>query len=222
MSLRVSVLQLDTDFPRIAGDVGSPDSYTSDVEILRVAAASVSKIVSNQPEAIDIAPFEQALRQASGDVVVTSCGFLSYWQAHLAVQTTKPFISSSLVALERLSELYDPGEILILTFDEHALTSQHLGAFSDYGTGIVEMPKQMHLRRVISENRADLNANLAAQELTHFIATRQQPQHKHLLLECTNLPPYKAQMKHVTGLPITDILTLIETQTPGAIASQFL
>ena len=222
MPPRVSVLQLDTDFPRIAGDVGCPDSYTGDVEILRIASASVSKIVSNQPDKIDMAPFEPALQQASGDVIVTSCGFLSYWQAHLAIQTTKPFISSSLIALERLSDLYDPGEILILTFDEHALTSQHLGVFSDYASGIVGLPEQMHLRQVISENRTDLNADLAAQELTRFIATRQQPQHKHLLLECTNLPPYKAQMKHVTGLPITDILTLIEARSPGAITSQFL
>lgn len=202
--------------------MGCPDSYTGDVEILRIASASVSKIVRNQPDKIDMAPFERALQQASGDVIVTSCGFLSYWQAHLAIQSTKPFISSSLIALERLSDLYDPGEILILTFDEHALTSQHLGVFSDYASGIVGLPEQMHLRQVISENRTDLNADLAAQELTHFIATRQQPQHKHLLLECTNLPPYKAQMKHVTGLPITDILTLIEARSPGAITSQFL
>ncbi len=202
--------------------MGCPDSYTGDVEILRIASASVSKIVSNQPDKIDMAPFERALQQASGDVIVTSCGFLSYWQAHLAIQTTKPFISSSLIALERLSDLYNPGEILILTFDEHALTSQHLGVFSDYASGIVGLPEQMHLRQVISENRTDLNADLAAQELTHFIATQQQPQHKHLLLECTNLPPYKAQMKHVTGLPITDILTLIEARSPGAITSQFL
>lgn len=202
--------------------MGCPDSYTGDVEILRIASASVSKIVRNQPDKIDMAPFERALQQASGDVIVTSCGFLSYWQAHLAIQTTKPFISSSLIALERLSDLYNPGEILILTFDEHALTSQHLGVFSDYASGIVGLPEQMHLRQVISENRTDLNADLAAQELTHFIATQQQPQHKHLLLECTNLPPYKAQMKHVTGLPITDILTLIEARSPGAITSQFL
>ena len=222
MSPRVSVLQLDTDFPRIAGDVGCVDSYTGDVEILRIAAASVNKIVSNQPETIDIAPFEKALQQASGDVVVTSCGFLSYWQTHLAVQTTKPFISSSLIALEHLSKRYDPGEVLILTFDEHSLTSQHLGAFSDYASGIVGLPKQMHLRQVISGNRTDLNADLATHELSQFIAERQRSQHKHLLLECTNLPPYKAQMKHVAGLPITDILTLIEAQSSGAIASQFL
>lgn len=222
MSARVSVLQLDTDFPRIAGDVGSPDSYTDDVELLRIGSASVDKIVSDRPEAIDITPFEKALEQTTGDVVVTSCGFLSYWQTYLAAQTSNPFISSSLIALERLSQRYEPGEILILTFDEHALTSKHLGAFSNYASGVVGLPEQMHLRQVISENRSDLNIEIATRELSQFIAERQRPQHKHLLLECTNLPPYKEQMKSVTGLPITDILTLIEAQSAGSIVPRFL
>lgn len=222
MPPRVSVLQLDTNFPRIAGDVGCKDSYMGDVELLRITDVSVRKIVNDTPEEIDIAPFEQALAHAKGDVVVTSCGFLSFWQTHLEKQTNKPFISSSLIALEYLSQQYAPGEILILTFDENALTSKHLGAFADYCTGIVGLPKQMHLRKVISENLVDLDVDRATSELSQFIAGQQRPQHKHLLLECTNLPPYKTQIRSMTSLSITDILTLIEDQSVGSINPRFL
>ena len=221
MPPRVSVLQLDTDFPRIAGDVGCPDSYAGEVEILRINDASVCKIVSDKPEAVDIAPFEQALKRARGDVIVTSCGFLSYWQAHLAAHTTQPFISSSLIALEKLSKIYSPGEILILTFDEAALTPKHLGAFADYKEGIVGLPRDMHLRDVISKNSSELDVDLATSELLQFITKQQRFEHKHLLLECTNLPPYKAQMQKLTGLPVTDILTLIEAQSVGSINPEF-
>lgn len=72
----VTVLQLDTDFPRVPGDVARPDTYIGDVEILRIPNATVGQIVRADPAAIPIAPFEQAMHQATGDRIVTSCGFL--------------------------------------------------------------------------------------------------------------------------------------------------
>ena len=96
----VSVLQLDTHFPRIPGDVGSKASYLGPIEIIRIPQATVRAIVSDRPDRINIVPFEGALRIARGDVIVTSCGFLAYWQVHLQRSTRRPFISSALMALE--------------------------------------------------------------------------------------------------------------------------
>jgi hypothetical protein len=222
MPPRVSVLQLDTDFPRVAGDVGCADTYRGTVEIIRMPSATVGQVVSNRPDLIDIAPMEDALRRARGDLVVTSCGFLSYWQAHLAGLTDKPFISSALTALEDLSRSYAAGEILILTFDAASLTPLHLGAHADYATGMVGLPDDMHLKRVIRENQKTLDVERAGRELAAFIATAQKPHHKHILLECTNLPPYKAQMQAVTDLSITDILTCIEAAQLNTINPHFL
>ena len=222
MALRVSVLQLDTDFPRVAGDVGCAETYRDAVEIIRMPSATVGQVVSNRPDLIDIAPIEDALRRATGDLIVTSCGFLSYWQTHLAGLTDKPVISSALTALDHLSMSYVAGEILILTYDEASLTPLHLGAHADYATGITGLPDDMHLKQVIRENQTTLDVERAGRELAAFIATAKKPCHKHLLLECTNLPPYKAQMQAVTGLPITDILTCIEATQPNSIDPAFL
>ena len=51
---RVSVLQLDTRFCRVPGDVGCGDSYVNVPEIIRVPRASVADIVSDQPNQIDL------------------------------------------------------------------------------------------------------------------------------------------------------------------------
>ncbi len=56
MTLLVTVLQLDTDFPRIAGDVGCKESYARPPQIIRVKGASVGRIVTDRPQDIDIAP----------------------------------------------------------------------------------------------------------------------------------------------------------------------
>ena len=222
MNPAVTVLQLDTAFPRVPGDIACPDTYIEGIEVLSVKNATVQKIVSDRPDQIDIAPFEVALKQAKGQLVVTSCGFLSYWQAHLANQTDKPFVSSALTALTHLSETYNPDEILILTFDATRLNKLHFGQYASYATGVVGLPPEMHLRKVITQNLSELDTSRATRELSEFISHKQRPYHKHLLLECTNLPPYKVALQNVTQLPVSDILTQIEMARPGTVQPAYL
>lgn len=222
MDSKVSVLQLDTQFPRVPGDVASADSYTGELEIIRIPNASVSKIVTHLPHQIDITPFEKAIESASGDVIVTSCGFLSFWQNHLEKLTQKPFISSALTAFKTLSEQFAPEEVLTLTFDDESLTPEHFGSYSAYATNSIGLPHSMHLRRVISENRKSLDVNLAQQELIEFISSKRRPHHKHMVLECTNLPPYAKALRDATGLGITHILSCVDKQLPGSVQTKFL
>lgn len=218
----VTVLQLDTQFPRIPGDVASADTYLCEVEFIRIASATVKAIVSDRPDLIDITPFENALQQANGDIVVTSCGFLSYWQNHLADLTQKTFISSSLIEFESLSQRFEPGDVLTLTFDQKQLSEKHFGEHASYAKETAGLSPDMHLRKVISRDEDQLDRKLVAQEMILFISKTLKPQHKHIVLECTNLSPYKTQLQHHSGLEITDILTCIENRQPGSIHRQFL
>jgi hypothetical protein len=218
----ITILQLDTGFPRVPGDVACPDSYLCDLQIVRVKAATVQQVVSRHPEAIPITPFEDALKTAKGDVIATSCGFLSYWQTHLATQTPKPFISSALTALDRLSQLYKPDELLILTFDAAQLKPAHLGNHLQYASQIVGLPPDMHLVHTIRENAPSLDVQRAGLEIVDFVMQKLRPSHRHILLECTNLPPYKAALRAATGLDTTDILTEIEAARPGTVRPNFL
>ena len=218
----LTVLQLDTDFPRVPGDVSCLQTYLGDIEIIRIKSATVSRIVNTRPEDIDIAPFEAALKSAKGEVIVTSCGFLSYWQTHLAQQSAKPFISSSLTALDTLAKHFSAEELLILTFDAASLTTSHLGAHTDYAQSILGLPEDSHLREVISQNKNQLDTQRAQREITAFVRTHISAKHRHILLECTNLPPYKAALTECTGLAVTDILNLIENNCAGTVRPAFL
>lgn len=216
----VSVLQLDTHFPRIPGDVGSKASYLGPIEIIRIPQATVRAIVSDRPDQINIVPFEGALRIARGDVIVTSCGFLSYWQVHLQRSTRRPFISSALMALEGLAARYRPDEILIVTFDAAQLTPMHLGATPDYKASVVGLPQDSHLRKVIEGNLGVLDRKKAQAEVVALVTRHVTPAHKHILFECTNLPPYATAVEAATGLPVTDILSLIEQVRPGTVENR--
>ncbi len=217
----VTVLQLDTYFPRIPGDVGCPATYIADVEILRIPQATVGQVVSDRPDLFDIAPFADAIRQAKGDVIVTSCGFLSFWQETLAALTDRPFISSSLIALDWLALDHGPAEVLIVTFDADRLTAAHLGQHSAFAHAIVGLPRGSHLRQVIEGDLSRLDSDLARAEVVALVARHLKPVHRHILLECTNLPPYTPALIDVGNRPVTDILTEIERHRPGTIAPSF-
>jgi len=218
---RVTVLQLDTDFPRVAGDVGAVQTYTTPPQIIRIGGAGVAQIVTERPQDIDITPFERALAQATGDVIVTSCGFLSYWQDHLAALCDRPFISSALTTMDRLHRMYTPDQIAIITFDAARLNAAHLGAHKAYADSIIGLPPTCHLRDVIENNKGHLDLCHARAEMRSFAEQNLRPTHRHIVLECTNLPPYREIFKDVSGLPVTDILTCVETTTTGTVARRF-
>ncbi|MEP1766332.1 MAG: hypothetical protein ABJJ53_06790 [Sulfitobacter sp.] len=218
---RVTVLQLDTGFPRIAGDVGCADSYARPPQIIRIAGASVGRIVTDRPQDIDITPFEEALSHAEGDIITTSCGFLSYWQTHLAALTDRPFVSSALIALPTLAQRYRPDQLRILTFDATTLGPAHLGDHPQYAASLIGLPPDHHLRQVITQDLSPLNPTRASAEIVDLISDNHTAEHKHILLECTNLPPYRAAITAATGLLVTDILSVIEAGCKGSIAAEF-
>ncbi len=190
-------------------------------QVIRVKEASVGRIVTDRPQDIDVAPFEEALAKATGDIIVTSCGFLSYWQQHLAALTDRPFISSALTALDRLHHRFSPEQMCIVTFDAARLNAAHLGRHSTYASSIIGLPPAHHLRAVIEGNLSTLDRRTAVNEIKAFMADSQTPAHRHIVLECTNLPPYREAIKAATGLPVTDILTRIEATCPGSVAHRF-
>jgi hypothetical protein len=215
----VTVLQLDTHFPRIAGDVGSTDSYACEAEVIRISGASVAGIVTDRPDQIDITPFETALKAAKGDVIVTSCGFLSYWQTHLGTRVDRPFISSSLVALDRLD---DPASTAILTYDAARLNHAHLGNNARFAPCIIGLGQDAHLRAVIGGDEPELDADKAARETVETVRARTNSALQTLVLECTNLPPYKRALAAAFDVKIIDILTEIEAVRPKSIRPEFL
>ena len=217
----VSVLQLDTHFPRIAGDVGSYETYVGEVEIIRVSGASVAGIVTGDPASIDIAPFEAALKAAKGDVIVTSCGFLSYWQGYLETLTQRPFISSSLGALDRLAD-HNVDTLAILTYDDAKLGEVHLGNNARFAPCIIGLDPDAHLRAVIGGNAMNLDTKRAAHETVETVRAQTTSALKTLLLECTNLPPYKDALRSAFDVEIIDILTEIERAKAGTIRPAFL
>lgn len=217
----LTVLQLDTGFPRIPGDVAAPATYNAPIDVIRIPKATVSKAVNHRPDEMDITAFEDAVGNVKDGMIVTSCGFLGYWQDHLARISNVPIITSSLCLLPGLLNKYAPEDIGIITFNAATLKSAAYAKLLEGFTGpIIGLTPDMHLRQVIEEDADRLDHQRAEAELTNHLAPSINGL-KAILLECTNLPPYKAAIFKEFNGHIYDILSAIEEVMPGQVKRQF-
>ena len=220
----LSLLQLDTGFPRIAGDIGCRDTFRAELDIHVLEDLSVARVVTPAPQAEDMDRLGAVLAGTQGDVITTSCGFLSVWQDQLAAPAPAPFVSSALHALPSILKRYEASDLAILTFDAATLRSPAFApSLHGFDGPVAGLADGSHLKQVIAEDLPRLDAARSEAEITDLVAglvARHRP--KALLLECTNLPPYKPALAARFDLEIFDILTLINSVKPDIVEPAFL
>lgn len=207
----LGVLMLDTRFPRPPGDVGNRETYSRagiPVRFVTVQGASPRKIVQDADPSF-LQPFVDAavaLAAQGARLISTSCGFLARYQTVLQAAVPVPVVTSSLLQCRSLDR------VGIVTFDAQSLSRPLLDAVDVPADAVVEgiAPGcEMHARILANAPEMDLaeverNVVDAARRLAARDAGL-----RNIVLECTNMPPYRDAVARATGLPVHDIETLL-------------
>jgi hypothetical protein len=209
----LGVLMLDTRFPRPPGDVGHPDSFTMPVRHHVVTGASPRRIVQEADPAL-LQPFIDAGRRLATEgasALTTSCGFLVRWQAELQAALPLPVWTSSLLLLPELAA-HRPG---VITVDADSLGADVLAAAgADPATPVQGIAADSALARTLLDDRPELD--VAAARRTTVQAARElvarHPEVGAIVLECTNLPPYAADVEDAVGRPVHHLMTLVHSR----------
>lgn len=205
----LGVIVLDTRFPRPPGDIGCPQTWARagiPVCLRVVPGASARRVVQAQDPAL-LGPFIDAARtlaDGGARLITTSCGFLAGWQAELQAAVPVPVITSSLL---QCADLPQPG---IVTFDAASLHPSLLRkAGVPAGTPVQGLAPGCELQsRILAD---DTVLDLAQARRDVVAAARQlvlhHPQVQTVVLECTNMPPYRAAVEDATGRAVHDLET---------------
>jgi len=208
----VGVLMLDTGFRRWPRDIGQSAGLPFAVRHRRVRHATVRRVVSRRT--LPVATRQafvaagRTLIEEGATLITTSCGFLYREQRALSQALPVPVVSSSLIALERLHVEHGAnGPIGILTFDAAALGPI---ATRDGTPCVVQgLPSGGHFRAVI-EQRCDQPdpARLCAEAVE---AARRLAEHAPaaVVLECTNLAPWREALQSLFTVPVIDLVDVI-------------
>ncbi|MBG6246812.1 MULTISPECIES: aspartate/glutamate racemase family protein [Symbiopectobacterium] len=211
----LGILMVKTHFRLYLGDIGNPGTWPFPVRY-RVVEEDIPQRMGHLDQHDLLEPFKRAAKaliDEGVDGLITSCGFLSYYQQELAAWSPVPIVTSSLLQYQLVQRLLPAGKTpLILTFDDRALRGDYLEKVGIPGNAhVVGMAPDSEFVRSIRDGDDSVPHAILQQEVP---ATAQQaldryPQTGALVLECTNLAPFSATLHARFGLPVFDTVSLV-------------
>lgn len=209
----LGILMLETRFPRIPGDIGNASSWPFPVLFKVVPQASPDRVVLRGAEGLLPAFIEagRELVRLGADGITTSCGFLSLFQRELADALDVPVATSSLMQIPLIERTLPAGKrVGILTVSGESFSEAHLtSAGVDPSTPVMGAEGGKEFSRVMLNNEELLDVDLARED--NISAARQlveaHPEVAAIVLECTNMVPFAADIRDATGRPVFSIYT---------------
>jgi Asp/Glu/hydantoin racemase len=195
--------------------MGNAQTWPFPVLYKVVRDASPDRVVRHQAQGL-FEKFLYAARElvADGvDGITTNCGFLALFQDELSAAVEVPVASSSLMQVPLVDRILPAGKRAgILTISSATLTQEHLlkaGCSPD--TPVGGTPENGEFTGSILNNLLELDVDLARQE--NIDAAKSlviaNPELGAIVLECTNMIPYAADIRDATGLPVFSIYNFI-------------
>ncbi len=223
----MGILMLETQFPRIHGDIGNALTWPFPVQYRIVKGASPDKVVRKDPMLLvdDFIDAAQELVKAGCDGITTNCGFLSLYQQALSDAVSIPVATSSLMQVAQVNATLPRGKRAgILTISGSTLSPDHLAAANvPADTPIGSTEGGTEFTRAILGNEMQLD--IAAARADNVAAARtlasENPDLGAIVLECTNMVPYAADIRRATGRPVYSIYTLVSWLQAGALPRRF-
>ncbi len=209
----LGILMLDTRFPRIVGDIGNVASFEFPVIFRRMEGIGSADAVTAHPDRPRVlAALEANARALAGEGAVglsTSCGFLALYQDDLAARSPVPVATSALLLIKKLAGK----RVGVITASARNLTAAHFAAVgAPTDTPFVGLPEDSSFARTFIGNATTLDRDRVEREAV--AAGREllvrHPDVDAIVLECTNLPPYKPALEKALGLPVFDVLDLLK------------
>lgn len=203
---------LDTRFPRIVGDIGNPASFDFPVIFRTMTGIGPDDAVAAHPDRPRVLAAlkanAEALAEEGAIGLSTSCGFLALYQKELEELSPVPVATSALLVIKELTGK----RVGVLTASAKNLTPAHLEAVGAPGDTPVEgLPADGAFAATFLRNGLMLDRDAVERETVQAARSliARHPEVDAIVLECTNLPPYKAALQRALGVQVLDVLDLL-------------
>lgn len=204
---------LQSQFPRIPGDMGHVDTWNFPVVYRIVPNASPDHVVTKGAEGL-LPSFIKAARELEAEgvaAVTTTCGFLSLFQDALAEAVSVPVLTSSLMQVAGINAMLPKGKRAgVLTISADSLTNAHLEAASVPKDTPIGAPSG-HFADVILGDKPKLDVAQAKEDnvAAALKLVRDYPHVGAIVLECTNMTPYASAIRRAAKVPVFSIVSYV-------------
>ena len=209
-------------YPILPGDVANASTYDYPVRLKVIEGLFDTPTPWDKNRAVpaDIQKIIDAVKSLEDDgvrAVVTACGFFSVVQKILADAVNIPVFTSPLMMVPQIVRMIrSDRSVCIITASERLLVSDYLtavGIASDMPVHIVGMEASTEFYAThMGGTQTTLDVDLQTRELVEIArnAVIQFPDIGALLLECSQLPTFAADIQDVVNLPVFDYIGFID------------
>jgi hypothetical protein len=217
---------LETQFPRIPGDIGHAGTWDFPVHYRVVRGATPDNVVRGDAMARleDFVAAGRDLIAMGCDGIATNCGFLSLMQTEMAAALSVPVATSALMQAPMIAATLPPDRhVSILTISKATLTRDHLDAAGVAADVPVVGTDGSSFTRDVLGDAYSIDFATCRDEMLEAAErlVTAHPQTGAILLECTNMVPYAADIRGLTGLPVYSIETLLTWFQAGLVPRRF-
>jgi hypothetical protein len=211
----IGILMVKSHFRRWPGDIGHAGTWSFPVQY-RIVEDAVPARMTELHNVSLLEPFKAAAQEliaAGVDGITTTCGFLSIYQRELADFCTVPVATSSLLQVPMVERMLPSGKrVGILTYNGEVLNGPYLDAVAiARDTPVVGMRQDSEFVRSIREGDDGVPYDVLRAEVLDT-AARLLEAHRDvgaIVLECTNLAPFTADISERFGLPVFDTVSMV-------------
>jgi hypothetical protein len=208
----LGILMLDTRFPRIVGDIGNPASFEFPVIFRTMQGIGSADAVAAHPDRQRVLAAlksnADALAAEGAVGLSTSCGFLALYQKDLERLSPVAVATSALLLIRTMADR----KVGVITASAENLTPAHFEAVGAPGdTPVAGLPPDGAFAATFLRNGTTLDRDAVEAEAIAAgrALLRDHPDVDTIVLECTNLPPYRKALERALGVPIFDVLDLL-------------
>lgn len=209
--MSIGVLLFATAGDRLKGDPGYPGTFEFPVEY-EIVEGSYRDLIEGSKEAQQrICQAAKNLEQKQVSAIIGDCGLMVLYQKEIANSVKIPVISSSLLFLPLIKRIVSQEQSVgVLTGHSGLLKSHHLmaaGITTIDRIVIYGMQEEPHFKEVVIEGREKQEYEKMKQDVLNGV--------RHLknncsflgavLLECSNLAVFGAEITNEFGIPVFDI-----------------
>jgi hypothetical protein len=223
----VGILILDTVHDLVPGNVQHAGTFEFPVlyEIVRDIPAAA--LMGGDPSAAErIVASARALEAAGVQMIVGACGSFANYQRDVAAAVNVPVFISVLLEvpllLRALPESCQLGIVFASTASFTARVREQCGIAQTGRIVAIGADAVPAFRSILAQSGALDDAGLRAGLVDLMRATMlAHPRIGAWLLQCSDLPPYAADIQRATGLPVFDMATLIQHLHAAAARRRF-
>ncbi len=223
----VGILMLETRFPRIVGDIGNALTWPFPVQFRVVRGASPDRVVRRRAEGLldAFAAAAEDLVAHGADGIATNCGFLSLIQEELKQRVGVPAACSSLMQVPMVNAALPGGKKAgVLTISSETLENDHLeAAGAPLDTPVAGTGAESEFTRKILDDQPEIDFDQCQEDIRRA-ALELVSKHSDvgaIVLECTNMVPFAADLRRLTGLPVYSVYSHICWLQAGLMPRKF-